>query len=134
LNIDFFRCRVGIDFDTAGSRRKIFKDSAHAYLRNSIKQDAGKCGLSYAGINRGQVQRVSLSLKTYLEAPLAFTDKGAKLKENDLFCKPAPHCGIYKNLINQKLLFKDQLEIILSIQIKALLPLGIEIKCYDVPS
>jgi hypothetical protein len=45
------------------------------------------CGLSYAGINQSQVQRVSLSLKINQEAPLAFTDVRPKLKEKMVDCK-----------------------------------------------
>lgn len=46
-------------------------------------------GLSYAGINRAQVQRVSLSRQLKQSAPLAFTDVGAKLKDNPGECKLA---------------------------------------------
>gem|GEM_PF-3462751 len=50
-------------------------------------------GLSYAGINRAQVQRVFLSrqltYKPQQSAPLAFTDVDAKLKDNPGECKLA---------------------------------------------
>jgi hypothetical protein len=68
-------------------------------------------GLSYAGINRGQVQRVSLSLLFLRYARKKGSTPslygcGTKLKDNATDCKPSQHHDLNKRFIKQMVLVK----------------------------
>jgi len=80
-------------------------------ISNNKKQGAGKSGLSYAGINRGQVQRVSLSLlflrcARKQESTPSLYGCATTLKDNGSNCKLVPHYDNNKRLIKQMVLIK----------------------------
>jgi len=77
-------------------------------ISKTSEQGAGKSwGLSYAGINRGQVQRVFLSPEIILRSTPSLYGCTLKVKENVADCKISQLWHDNKYLIKQMVLITD---------------------------
>jgi len=76
-------------------------------ISKTSEQGAGKSwGLSYAGINRGQVQRVFLSLEINLRSTPSLYGCATTLKENVEDCKISQSRHNGKHLVKQMVFIK----------------------------